>query len=98
MANVLSEIGSEALKDASVRAKIRVRLNRIRNGNMGDCKSVGSGVSELRMNFGPGYRAYLGREGDRVILLLYGGCKKTQKKDIEIAKDYWKDCKRRKNE
>jgi len=87
-----------ALKDARVRAKIRVRLNRVRKGNMGDCKSVGGGVSELRMDFGPGYRAYMGRDGNRVVLLLCGGDKKTQKKDIETAKSYWKDYKRRKNE
>lgn len=84
-----------ALKDAGVRAKIRVRLNRVRKGNMGDCKSVGS--DELRMNFGPGYRAYLGRDGNSVVLLLCGGDKKTQKKNIETAKSYWKDYKRRKN-
>jgi len=63
---------------------------------MGDCKSVGEGVQELRIAFGPGYRVYLGQESDSLILLLCGGDKSTQSKDIQTAKNYWQDYKNRK--
>jgi len=85
-------------KDVNARAKIRVRINRIRLGNFGDCKSVGSGVSDFRIDFGPGYRVYFGRVGEKLVLLLCGGSKKNQEKDIRLAKKYWNDYKRRKNE
>lgn len=85
----------EELRDRQARAKIRVRLNRIRLGNFGDCKSVGGGVSELRIPHGPGYRVYYGRRGNTVVILLYGGDKKTQTKDITRAKLYWNDYLRR---
>lgn len=85
----------EGLKDRQARARIRVRLNRIRLGNFGDCKSVGGGVSELRIPHGPGYRVYLGRKGNTVVILLYGGDKKTQSKDIAQAQAYWADYLRR---
>lgn len=65
-----------ALKDIQARARIRVRLNRIRLGNMGDCKSIGNGVCELRLNFGPGYRVYFGHQGQTIVILLCGGDKK----------------------
>lgn len=81
----------EGLRDRQARAKIRVRLNRIRLGNFGDCKSVGRGVSELRISYGPGYRVYFGRKGNLVVILLYGGNKKTQSKDIALAQEYWAD-------
>jgi putative addiction module killer protein len=84
-----------ALKDVQVRSRIRVRLNRIRLGNLGDCKSVGDGVFEIRMNFGPGYRVYFGHEGQSVIILLCGGDKKSQGKDILLAKRYWASFKSR---
>ena len=80
-----------SLKDIKTRAIVRVRLDRLRLGNWGDCKSVGEGVQELRIDFGPGYRVYLGQDGDVVILLLCGGSKKSQSKDIEKAKQYWHD-------
>ncbi|MCA9979830.1 MAG: type II toxin-antitoxin system RelE/ParE family toxin [Anaerolineales bacterium] len=79
------------LKDRQARAKIRVRLNRIRLGNFGDCKSVGQGVLELRLTHGPGYRVYLGRKGQTVVILLYGGHKKNQSRDIKLAQEYWAD-------
>ncbi len=85
----------EALKDQQARARIRVRLNRIRLGNFGDCKSVGSGVSEMRIPYGPGYRVYFGRKGDYVVILLCGGDKSTQSKDIALAQNYWEDYRRR---
>jgi len=72
-----------------------VRLNRIRLGNFGDCKSVGSGVSELRVSYGPGYHVHFGRKGNKVVILLYGGHKKTQARDITLAQEYWDDYPRR---
>ena len=85
----------EGLKDRQARAKIRVRLNRIRLGNFGDCKSVGHGVSELRVPYGPGYRVYFGRKGNTVVILLYGGDKSTQSRDIALAQEYWREYLRR---
>jgi putative addiction module killer protein len=70
---------------------VRARLNRIRLGNFGDCKSVGSGVEELRIDFGPGYRIYYGREGSLVVILLCGGSKASQARDILRAQRYWKE-------
>jgi putative addiction module killer protein len=84
----------EALKDGKARAAIRVRIDRVRLGNMGDCKPTVEGVSELRIDFGPGYRVYFGQEGARVIVLLCGGDKSTQKADIKRALKYWAEYKR----
>ena len=70
---------------------VRARLNRIRLGNFGDCKSIGGGVEELRIDFGPGYRIYYGREESLVVILLCGGDKKTQARDILRARQYWKE-------
>ena len=80
-----------SLKDARSVGIVRARLNRIRLGNFGDCKAVGEGVEELRIDFGPGYRVYFGRQGALVVILLCGGSKKTQAKDIGNAKKYWKE-------
>lgn len=66
------------------------RIDRVKNGNLGDCHPVGHGVSELRIDVGPGYRVYFGQDGNSVILLC-GGMKKTQRADIKRAKDYWRD-------
>lgn len=79
------------LRDVRARARIRARLNRLRLGNFGDCKSVGAGVSELRVDFGPGYRVYFGTEDHRIVVLLCGGNKRRQSTDIERAKAYWKE-------
>ncbi len=69
---------------------ILTRIERVAKGNFGDYGSVGQGVSELRVDFGPGYRVYFGEDGD-VIILLGGGSKKTQSADIARAKDNWRD-------
>lgn len=84
-----------SLRDLAARAKIRVRLNRVRLGNFGDCKPVGKGVNELRVDYGPGYRIYYGKSKRAIVILLCGGSKKTQAKDIQLAKTYWADFKRR---
>jgi putative addiction module killer protein len=85
----------EGLRDREARARIRARLGRIRLGNLGDAKSVGQGVSELRIHHGPGYRIYFGRDGEALVLLLLGGDKSTQDADIRRAQSYWRDYLRR---
>lgn len=97
-----SEDGSEVitewlagLKDIRARARISVRIDRLAAGNFGDCKPIRDGVSELRVDYGPGYRVYFGKLGKMIILLLCGGDKRTQDADIEKAVIYLKDYKRR---
>ena len=85
----------DGLKDVMARQKVRIRLDRVRLGNLGRNRSVGHGVSELKMDFGPGYRVYYGLDKKTVVLLLLGGDKSSQKKDITQAKTYWGDHKRR---
>lgn len=82
--------------DARAAVKVRAAIARMETGNKGDVKPVGEGVSERRIDYGPGYRLYFGKDGDMLVLLLNGGTKKRQQKDIEDAKRYWKDYKRRK--
>lgn len=82
-------------KDKVTLARIAARLNRVALGNFGDVKSVGAGVSELRLAFGKGYRVYFAQEGDKIILLLCGGDKGTQDRDIREAKAYLQDYRRR---
>lgn len=72
------------------------RLDRVEHGNFGDAKSVGDGVYELRVDIGPGYRVYYGIDGMTIVLLLCGGDKKSQIKDIKRAKEYWNEYKERK--
>jgi putative addiction module killer protein len=84
-----------SLRDKATQARIRVRLQRIAAGNLGDIKPVGGGVSELRMHFGPGLRVYLAQHGKSMILLLCGGDKSSQQKDIELAQTYLTDWKER---
>lgn len=84
------------LRDGVTRARIVARLDRLAAGLVGDWKSVGDGVCELRIDHGPGYRVYDGQDGSSLILLLCGGEKRTQAKDIERAHAYWKDYKARK--
>lgn len=80
-----------SLRDRKARARIDVRIRRLSLGNPGDVKAVGEGVSELRIDYGPGYRVYYTQRGQRLIILLAGGDKPTQKQDIkralEIARD-----------
>ena len=82
--------------DARAAAKVRAAIARIENGNFGDVKPVGGGVSERRISFGPGHRLYFGMDGQTLVILLNGGTKHRQYRDIERAKDYWADHKRRK--
>jgi len=77
-------------RDAEGRAVIRTRLNRIQAGNLANCRSVGGGVHELKINFGAGYRLYFGVDGNLVVL-LNGGDKSSQSRDIRKAQEYWTD-------
>ena len=77
------------------RGRIVARLDRLKAGLLGDWKSVGGGICELRIDHGPGYRVYYAQEGKTLILLFCGGDKSTQAKDIETAHAYWKDYKGR---
>ena len=75
------------LRDIQARARIAKRIDRIAQGNLGDAKPVGDGVGELRFDFGPGYRIYYARRGNVVVMLLCGGDKDSQARDIERAKN-----------
>lgn len=84
--------------DVKAAAKVNTALNRMELGNLSNTKGVGSGVLECKLDFGPGYRIYFGRDGDRLIILLAGGTKRRQSKDIEVAQALWADYKREKAE
>ena len=75
---------------------VMTRLERVEMGNFGDHRSVGDGVLELRIDAGPGYRVYFGKDGERLVILLGGGTKKRQQHDINVALANWQDYKRRK--
>lgn len=75
----------EGLRDSRARARINIRLHRLRMGNLGDVKSVASGVSELRIHYGPGYRVYFCKIAGHIVLLLTGGDKSSQAQDIRNA-------------
>jgi putative addiction module killer protein len=81
--------------DEQAAIKVTVALERIAKGHTSAMKALGDGVSEYKIDFGPGYRIYFGREGDRLVILVAGGTKKRQQKDIANAKVVWKDYKRR---
>ena len=80
--------------DAAASAKIARGLARMEQGNLSNVKGVGEGVLECRIDFGPGYRIYFGRDGEKIIVLLSGGTKKRQQRDIDAAHAYWQDYKR----
>ena len=79
-------------------AKVAVAMARMESGNFSNTKGVGRGVHEYRIDFGPGYRLYFGRDGETLIILLGGGTKKRQQRDIAIAQAFWMDYKRRKKQ
>ena len=84
----------KSLRDPQAKAKVTVRIRRLSLGNAGDVKPVGEGVSELRIDYGPGYRVYFIQDGPVIVVLLCGGDKRTQQRDIEQAKtlaSQWRD-------
>lgn len=86
------------LRDQKARIAIRMRLDRLKLGNFGYCEPVGEGVSEMKIDLGPGYRVYFAMVGRTVVLLLCGGDKKSQSKDIRNALEYFRDHKQREKE
>lgn len=81
------------LDDKRAVARVLARLARVRQGNLGDWKPVGEGVSELRVDYGPGYRVYFGQKGQTLVVLLCGGDKRTQDRGIRLAKQFWQEYK-----
>lgn len=81
--------------ERGVALKVVTYLNRMSSGNFGQCKSLRGGLHECRIDVGPGYRVYFGKEGDRLIILLAGGTKRRQQADIESARTYWRIYKER---
>jgi len=84
--------------DSQAAAKVTVAMSRMRQGNLSNTKPVGSGVMEYKINFGPGYRVYYGRDGEQLVILLAGGTKTRQSKDIQAAQRRWLDYRTRKKE
>ncbi len=84
--------------DAQAAAKVTVALTRIEQGNLSNVKTVGAGVLEYRIDWGPGYRLYFGRDGETLVILLCGGTKRRQQDDIATAQVRWAEYKRRKKE
>ncbi len=82
--------------DPAAAAKVTVAIARLEQGNLSNVKGVGEGVLEYRINFGPGYRVYFGRDGETLVILLTGGTKKRQQRDITTALELWADYRRRK--
>ncbi|MCW5689909.1 MAG: type II toxin-antitoxin system RelE/ParE family toxin [Pseudolabrys sp.] len=82
--------------DARAAAKVTIALVRLANDNLSSLKGVGGGVMEYRIDFGPGYRIYLGRDGDTIVILLGGGTKQRQQRDIDAARLRWDDYRKRK--
>jgi putative addiction module killer protein len=85
----------ESLRDRGAQLRIDARLAHVRAGNSGKCRTVGEGVTELILDFGPGYRIYYGQVGNAIVILLCGGDKSTQQEDIATAHEYWVDYRRR---
>ncbi|SRR5258706_16224203 len=80
-----------SLRDVRARHKVIVRLKRLAFGHFADCRFLGNGVFEHRIHFGPGYRVYFGEDKGKLIILLCGGDKSSQPRDIEKARRYWED-------
>jgi putative addiction module killer protein len=85
-------------QDDGTQARITMALDRLERGNFSAVKGAGAGVYELRLDFGPGYRVYFGKDGEQLVILLGGGIKKRQQADIEAARALWKEYKQRKRE
>lgn len=88
----------DKLRDAMAKARIRARLARLHVGNPGDCRSLGGGLYELRIDHGPGYRIYYGEAGGFLVILLCGGDKSSQTKDIKAARVLWAEYGRREHD
>ncbi|MDP1834895.1 MAG: type II toxin-antitoxin system RelE/ParE family toxin [Chlamydiales bacterium] len=85
--------------DSTAKGAVRARLNRLRIGNFGDCKPVvGAKIFELRIDYGPGYRIYFAKQGRKLVILLCGGNKRGQNRDIKKASEYWQDYQSRTDE
>jgi putative addiction module killer protein len=82
--------------DSTAASKVTTALYRLEQGNLSNVQSVGGGVFEYKIDFGPGYRIYFGQDGNTFVILLCGGTKKTQQKDIDRGKDFWQEYKARK--
>ena len=83
--------------NARAAAKVSTALYRLEQGNFSSTKGIGGGILEYKIDFGPGYRIYFGRDGDNLLIILGGGTKKRQQRDIAAAKAYWQDYKARKH-
>jgi len=83
--------------DGQAQAKVTIALSRLERGNLSNVESVGDGVSELKLNWGPGYRVYFGQDGKTIIILLCGGTKKRQSRDVAAAKVRWANYKLRRS-
>jgi len=83
------------LRDRAARARIEARIVRMAMGNPGDVKPVRNGIHEMRIDYGPGYRVYFGQKGQTLVILLCGGDKRTQDRDIRAAQQYWTDYQQR---
>ncbi len=81
------------VRESKDQRTLRLRIRRLETGLYGDCEPVGDGVSELRMFFGSGYRVYFGEDAGNIVVLLCGGDKGSQDRDIKVAKEYWKEYK-----
>lgn len=92
------ELWLKGIRELHTRAKIRMRLDRLKMGNFGDCKTVSDGVCELKIHYGPGIRIYYSKTGSRIVLLLCGGDKGSQARDIAKAKEHLKDYKNRRDD
>jgi putative addiction module killer protein len=96
-ARARSERGFHSL-DAAAAAKVTTAVRRLELGNFSNVRGVGGGVFECRIDFGPGYRVYFGKDGETLVILLGGGTKKRQDRDIATARERWSDYKKRKSQ